>query len=67
MPDVYELYETRAHIRDKSFVHAHVPDLDTSKLLRSLFKDKSVAEALRMKCGFSTKFGKWIPVEVADV
>jgi hypothetical protein len=59
-PDVYEMCDEH----NISQGNACVPTLKVSKMMRGLFADKNVTDKLFMKCEFSEKFEKYIPVSV---
>jgi len=62
-PDIYELYDP---ILCKPLGVACVNNLKASKLLRELFVNATPTEKKRMECEWSEKFGKWVPLRVAQ-
>lgn len=58
-PDIYDVFlQSKEHVG-----HACVNNIQTSKLLRSCFMNKSLLEKLKFKCSYNSKFAKWNPVE----
>lgn len=69
LPDVYELYENASDIvrgastsMDRDVMIASVPNLRTSRFLRSIFQNLGVTDAVYMECVYCDKFKKWTPV-----
>lgn len=60
-PDVYEIME-HDHLQSNKLGVAHVASLVTSKLLRSAFKDATVAVLIPFRCKFNDTFQKWHPI-----
>lgn len=60
-PDVYEIHE-QDHLQSTKMGVAHVGGLATSKLLRSVFKDATVAVLVPFRCKFNETFKKWHPL-----
>lgn len=60
-PDVYDIFSTE-QARTKVGV-AHVPSLMVSKMLRSVFKDLTVAVSVAFECSYNDKFAKWVPIK----
>jgi hypothetical protein len=58
-PDIYDL--CCSNMGKKEGV-AHIPNLQTSKLLRSVFKDLTVAVTVPFICTFNDTFQKWQPI-----
>jgi hypothetical protein len=65
-PDVYYIYETENVITSKRIGTVLIPDLNTSKIMRNVFKNKNVGSALSITCCYNEKFNKWYPIEVID-
>jgi hypothetical protein len=65
-PDVYYIYETENVITSKRMGTILIPDLNTSKIMRNLFKNKNVGSVLSIMCCYNEKFKKWYPIEVID-
>jgi hypothetical protein len=65
-PDVYYIYENENVINSKRSGTVLIPDLNTSKAMRCIFKNKNVGSAVLIKCCFNDKFNKWYPVHVID-
>jgi hypothetical protein len=62
-PDVYDVYETNHGMAQGSRVGiAHVPTLRTSKMLREVFKEATVAMYMSFVCTYDEKVQKWLPV-----
>lgn len=59
-PDIYEI--CGSHLGKKESI-AHIPNLQTSKLLRSIFKDLTVAVTVPFACTFNETFQKWQPIQ----
>jgi mRNA capping enzyme, catalytic domain len=57
-PDVYELHD-KDH---KPHGNACVPTMKTSKMLRTVFANKNLIDSVLMRCEYSEKFEKYIPV-----
>lgn len=60
-PDVYDLY-VNAHIGGQKEGVALVPSLKVSKMLRSEFKDATVAVMIPFACSYEPKWQKWLPI-----
>lgn len=63
-PDVYEVLE-QDHLQSTKMGVAHVASLVTSKLLRSAFKDATVAVLIPFRCIYNNGFKKWHPISKA--
>lgn len=63
-PDVYEVLE-KDHLQSNKMGMAHVASLVTSKLLRSVFKEATVAVLVPFHCKYNDTFKKWLPIAVA--
>jgi hypothetical protein len=59
LPDIYDLYEAENSLQKIGI--ASVPGLETSRMLRNVFKNMNVATAVAFKCKFDKTFQKWIP------
>lgn len=62
-PDVYHIFDRN----NKNQGNACVPTLKASKMLRALFTEKNLTDRILMKCEFSEKFEKYIPISPASV
>ena len=62
MPDVFNLY----NIDNKKFDIAYIPNRNTSKFMRKLFKNKTIVTKLKIKCELVIKneTKKWKPIEL---
>lgn len=58
-PDVYDVCD--ANLGNKLGV-AHIPNLQTSKLMRSIFKELTVAVTIPFVCIMNETFSKWQPL-----
>jgi hypothetical protein len=61
-PDVYEV---QAAAGAPAMGIAGVPSLAASKMLRAVFKNKTVAVSMPFECVFHEAFGKWVPVSAS--
>ena len=66
-PDVYKLYSVQKETVDKKILLkkinmgiAHIKGIETSHMIRKLFKDK---KSVLMKCKFNNDNSKWEPIE----
>jgi hypothetical protein len=59
--DVYDVYETSG--ATKCIGIAGVPNMGVSRMMRSAFKDATIAVTKPFMCEFNTKFNKWVPVQ----
>lgn len=64
-PDVYDIFATQQCTEKMG--NAYIPSLSTSKRLRSVFKDITVAMCLPFVCSYNSQFEKWTPVRQADM
>jgi|LakMenEpi03Aug12_release.lakeMendotaPanAssembly.Ray.scaffolds.fasta_scaffold266744_2 hypothetical protein len=62
-PDIYELYGLSDTQTNEL---ACVPDLKTSKMLRSVFINSTLTDKKLFTCSFSSRFSKWIPTSLLD-
>lgn len=60
-PDVYEVLE-KDHLQSNKMGIAHVASLATSKMLRTVFKDATVAVLYPFHCKYTESFKKWLPI-----
>jgi hypothetical protein len=58
-PDIYELFDITTNIQDGM---ACIPTMKISKYMRQLFETKNVVDKVEIKCEYSEKFNKWIPL-----
>lgn len=63
-PDVYDVYVSANASSQKQGI-AHVPSLQMSKMLRSEFKDTTVAMSIPFECIWDEKWQKWLPLRRA--
>jgi hypothetical protein len=63
LPDVYEMVATQS---TNMVEIACIPTLATSKFMRSLFESKNVTDKLELRCVYSERFGKFIPVALHE-
>lgn len=61
-PDVYEVLTSSQPSKEKEGV-AHIPNLQMSRMLRSVFKDMTVAVTVPFICVYNTTFNKWQPIK----
>jgi hypothetical protein len=64
LPDVYHLTESAALATADPLV-ACVASLQTSKMMRALFEPRNPVDSVRMRCEYSGRFEKWVPLAVA--
>lgn len=57
-PDVYDIFDGSS----KNLGIAHVATLKTSKMLRAVFKDMTVAVSTAFVCKYKNECGKWEPL-----
>jgi hypothetical protein len=62
-PDIYDLYSSRDGAEKHGI--AGVPTLATSKMLRAIFKNLTVALSVPFECAFNERFNKWVPMSRA--
>lgn len=60
-PDIYDIYRSESGLQKEGT--ACVPGLTTSKLLRSAFRDATVAMSIGFKCQWNEAFQKWMPIQ----
>jgi hypothetical protein len=58
IPDVYELYEN-----NKFHSIACVAKFKTSKMLKSLFKNRELNKDIFVECEYSQNFNSWVPIK----
>lgn len=58
LPDVYDLFDDKM----KYIGVACVPTMMVSKFMRQMFMKKNIVDLVRIKCEYSNKYGKWLPV-----
>ena len=61
-PDIYELYPSDHAVTAQKVGVAHVSSMATSKMLRGVFRDLSVAFLVPFKCVMNERFSKWTPI-----
>ena len=59
-PDVYDIFETASS--DVYVNIALVSTLQTSKMLRMIFRDLTVAVFMPFECVYNSDFSKWLPI-----
>ena len=63
-PDVYKLYNNENVLSEKDIGIAYVPNLATSKMLRTIFKNKNASTSIKFNCIYIEKFKKWQPISI---
>lgn len=63
-PDVYNVYQSDNMLTSKKIGIALIPDLATSKMIRTAFKNTNAASVVKVKCLYNTQFAKWYPVKI---
>ena len=63
-PDVYKLYNNENVLSEKDIGIAYVPNLATSKMLRTIFKNKNASASIKFNCIYIEKFKKWQPISI---
>jgi len=61
-PDIYELYPGEHAPASQKIGVAHVATLASSKMLRAVFKDLTVAVSVPYRCVYNEQFSKWTPL-----
>lgn len=61
-PDVYYLYLKENILIEKSIGIANVSKLETSKMLREIFKNMNTTTLVKFKCKYNKVFEKWLPL-----
>jgi hypothetical protein len=59
-PDIYDVFSPNSK---EHMGFACVNNIQTSKLLRSCFLNKTLIDKIKFKCSYNKKFAKWNPVE----
>ena len=59
--DVYDVFETQ---NEKSIGIAYVPTMAVSRMLRSEFKDVTIAVYKQFVCEYNKQFNKWTPLRI---
>ena len=63
LPDIYEVYGLNNNgIRGEKLGTAVIPNMKVSKMMRSIFKDTTVATYVKMTCEYKKDFNKWLPI-----
>lgn len=65
-PDVYDIYEDNTTHKNNKIGIAQVPTMSTSKLLRSVFKDATVAIYVPFICSDNEAVQKWLPLKKVE-
>jgi hypothetical protein len=60
-PDIYDIYESENSLDKIGIVS--VPSMQTSKMLRNVFKNMNVATSVLFQCVFDARFNNWVPVK----
>ena len=63
-PDVYNLYNNDNILTSQKIGIALIPNLLTSKIIRSAFKNKNSVSLIKVKCLYNNIFNKWYPIEI---
>lgn len=61
-PDVYDIFTTQQCTQKEGI--AYCASLRTSKMLRDVFKDATVAVSIPFACQYVESFSKWLPLRV---
>ena len=61
-PDIYEVYAINNNIRGAKLGAAVIPNMKTSKMMRAIFKDTTVATYIKMTCIYKKDMNKWLPI-----
>ena len=62
--DVYYLYNNENVLISKKIDTALIPDLITSKMIRTAFKNKNATHVIKVNCSFNKNFNKWYPIKL---
>jgi len=62
-PDVYDIFDNTEHKNNKIGI-AQVPGMATSKMLRAVFKDITVAIYVPFVCIYNKSVEKWLPIKL---
>ena len=60
-PDIYDMFQNETTMQKMGI--ASVPGLQTSKMLRTIFKNLNVATPVEFRCRLDPAFNNWIPLE----
>jgi hypothetical protein len=71
LPDIYEVYEFNTHSnttngRGSKLGTAYIQNMQVSKMMRTIFKDTTVATYVKMLCMYKKDTNKWIPISLID-
>ena len=58
-PDIYEIFELSTNTMAGV---ACIPTMKVSKYMRNIFENKNVVDKVEIRCEYSEKFKKWIPL-----
>ena len=58
-PDIYEIFEVSTNTMAGV---ACIPTMKVSKYMRNIFENKNVVDKVEIRCEYSEKFKKWIPL-----
>jgi hypothetical protein len=58
-PDIYEIFELNNNTMAGV---ACIPTMKVSKYMRNIFENKNVVDKVEIRCEYSEKFKKWIPL-----
>ena len=61
-PDIYELFDITTNLQEGM---ACISTMKISKYMRQLFESKNVVDKVEIKCEYSEKFNKWVPVIIS--
>lgn len=59
-PDIFDIFTTQQCV--EKLGNAYIASLATSKKLRTVFKDLTVAVGVPFLCSYNKKFEKWMPI-----
>jgi hypothetical protein len=63
--DVYNLYDNENIITSTKIGIAFIPNLQTSKMMRNVFKEKNASFSIKYKCIYNSTFNKYQPIEIS--
>ena len=71
LPDIYEVYalntqSNTANSRGAKLGTAYIQNMKVSKMMRSIFKDTTVATYVKMQCIYKKDINKWLPISLVD-
>jgi hypothetical protein len=66
LPDIYEVYAFNNNTRGAKLGAAVIPNMKTSKMMRAIFKDTTVATYIKMTCIYKKEMDKWLPIALVN-